>query len=797
MQPVRHPYEAQKCAVLIRGQEMTKKFRNCGAAISLAVTCVAPAKAWADATKTVDIASQDMVDAIAELGEQGDVQIIGADELLNGKKSVAVKGSMTTKQALTRLLGDASLHVVELSEDTLVISTPDQLNFVSQNADDQPFDLGTILIQGERVERDVFDTTTSVRVYSGDEIEENPQNNDFERVIAETGNVSVIGNSNQTPFIRGQSSAGPTTGAGAALSGQLPRANITVDGRVLTFNELAYSPTSVWDVEAIEVFRGPQTTSQGANSIAGAFNIRTRDPVFEQEAAARFIYGSRDFVQGSVAVNTPLSESVAVRFAYDYQRQDGYINFPAGIPEGSEARSTEQETIRLKLLWEPVNLPQLSSKLTYSYTDFSRPQTQNVVAPFDELNSNNTNGFPSAFVGRTSTLIHDLNYDLGGGFSVFNRLEFSNGNSARVTGNPNEADVPIDTDGWSNELILDYAPDGGALSGIFGIYVQHTEDRSPSGSNIQFDDTKDGLGIFGEATYRFANGFDVTGGLRYQRNDQDRFVDAAFPPVTLDYDGSFDAWLPKFTVGYEPNDDLRYSFQVSRGFNPGGIGGSILGIFGIIPLPDPFFEFQEETVTNYELAMRGRFLDGRLFVAANLFYSDFDDYQFTIPTLLPGGFVDSIVSNAEGVETYGLEIEAQYEATNQLRLIGSLGLLHTEVTEFSGSAEDIVGNELPVAPPVTLSLGLDYDVTDRITIGGQVRYSAGYYSDIQNTEAAQIDDFTLVDLRASYRLNDQAELFGYVNNVFDVVEPVQLFTGGDVGVTTEPLEVGFGVRATF
>ncbi|MEM6311836.1 MAG: TonB-dependent receptor [Pseudomonadota bacterium] len=758
-------------------------------AVTTSLVALLPASVHSKESQSIDVPPQALADALVELSEETGINVFASQRVTEGVVTRGAKGPLTTEQALDNLLVGTRLRFEPVD---------DGFAIVSQNANDAEFlDLGTIVLTGERVERDVFSTTSSVRAYDGEELEENVQNSDLERVIEGAANVTTLGVSNNTPVIRGQLSGGPVGGAGAALSGQLPRATLTIDGRPGTFEELAYSPTSIWDVDTVEVFRGPQTTSQGANSIAGAFNIRTRDPIFEQEFAARAEVASRGGHVLSFMANTPLSDSVAIRFAIDQQSQDGFINFPAGNLN-PDAESRAQLTARFKVLWEPVDIPELSTKLTVTFTDFVTPQTQNVVEPFNLFISNaGPSPFPSAFVGDSLSFTHDIDYDLGGGFKIRNQLTYSMFESSRTTGDPTQTDLTVEGETLVNELTLAYDPENGPLSGIFGIYVNQSEASTPSG--IIFNDEKFGYGVYTEATYRFSNGFDATASVRYQENSQDRFVNAAFPPVNLNFSGTFDAWLPKFGIGYEPYEDLRVSFQASRGFNPGGIGGSFLGILGILPIANPFFEFEDETVWNYELAMRGRFLDGRLFIASNAFFSDFNDYQFSVPTLLTGGFVDSIISNAERVETYGLEIEADYLATDRLRLNAALGFLRTEVKRFSAAAVPIVGNQLPFAPEVTAALGFDYDYTDRFTLGGQIRYTDGYYSDIANSPSGRVSAYTLLDLRASYQMTDTALAYLYVNNVFDTITPVSLFPGPvpRTGVTTAPREIGFGVRANW
>ncbi|MFD2441808.1 TonB-dependent receptor domain-containing protein [Paracoccus kondratievae] len=101
-----------------------------------------------------------------------------------------------------------------------------------------------------------------------------------------------------------------------------------------------------------------------------------------------------------------------------------------------------------------------------------------------------------------------------------------------------------------------------------------------------------------------------------------------------------------------------------------------------------------------------------------------------------------------------------------------------------------------------LTLGASWDATDRLNLGGQLRYVDGYYSNTANTPAFEVDGYTLVDLNASWRINDKVELYGYVNNLFDERTPTLLEAArGNTVFTqasmTSPRMVGIGIRGTF
>lgn len=794
---------------------MTKSNLLIASALASTLGIFVPDMTVAQTTKQIDIEAQSLRGAIAELTRETGLAVGAPAHLIEGLETAGVSGEMTPEQALSRLLQGTSLSYSSYNDNGFVVTRQLQFNdVVSQNAfNEEPFDLGTLVVTGERVERDVFSTASSVEVFSGEAIESNPQDNDLESVFENAANVTTF-SGNTAPHIRGIDSAGAIAGGGlGTFVGSNPRATITVDGRNLSPNETIYGTTSVFDTEAVEVFRGPQTTSQGANAIAGAINVRTRDPIFEFEAAGRAELATDNGRALSFMLNTPVSESVALRFVYDFEEQDTYFDYvPApGIVLSDvleeRARHVQQQNARLKILFEPKSLPQLSTQLTLSYSDFAGSQNQFVSVPLDELQTEvSAFGTPS-FIGETRGFVHDIEYDFLNGFVLRNRFQYSKAESTRSSLPGAADDFDQDITDRSNEIILEFAPDGRPISGIAGLYYRKTDDDAfLTGAILQGDRT--GYGVFGEITYDFQNGFDVTGGLRYQKDEATRVAGFTGLPPIVDFDDSYDAFLPKFSIGYQPTDNTRYALQVSRGYNPGGVG---------VILTDPFappYDYDEETVTSIELSVRHRSTDGRFFVAANLFYNDYEDYQLFVSKLLPAPVPPLFSSqagqlfNIDNLQTYGLEVTAQYQARDDLSLFGSLGLLNTdvgnlgaEIAAFTGSTTNN-GNELPLAPNITLNIGTDYQVNDRLSIGGRVNYTGSYFSDITNDASTEAGDYVTVDFRTAYQLSETTELYGYVSNVFDSRGEISLSRNVTTGVlfggsVIEPREIGFGIRATF
>ena len=138
----------------------------------------------------------------------------------------------------------------------------------------KPLDADEIIVTGERVRRSVRDTPSSVAVIDQSDMEANGADR-VDQLLALVPNVQ-LGNGSQGPAIRGMDSTGPLSALPAFLGGNRPRPALIVDGRPVTDNELVFGTFPGWDLNRIEVFRSPQTTTQGQNSIAGAIFVNSK-----------------------------------------------------------------------------------------------------------------------------------------------------------------------------------------------------------------------------------------------------------------------------------------------------------------------------------------------------------------------------------------------------------------------------------------------------------------------------------------------------------------------------------------
>lgn len=658
--------------------------------------------------------------------------------------------------------------------------------------------LGTIVLQGEKVLRDLMKTASSVSVATGEDIEAKAGKDEIRTVIAVIAGMAnvVYADNVSTPIIRGQNSEGPHTGANAFFAGAVPRATINLDGHYLSYNEFYFGATSAWDLDTVEVYRGPQTTSQGANAITGAIVVNTKDPSFTPEGAWRLEGGDYGQRRASIMWSGPIAKDLAVRVALDYSGRDTFIDYIGTTFRQNEiGQDFSALNARLKLLWVPSDIDGLEVKLTWSHTDSTRPSAEGASPVYADLNS--ITMYMPGWGQITDTAVLDVTYDTGSGIVLSNKLQFTTSDVDRRLGVATAGDADVQQDNWSNEAKLAFGTAEDPLSGFVGLYAAYTDqdEMLNQGGISTFHDQKHNLGVYGELSWRIDEQWTLTGGLRYQRDHITRVGDVSplFASSDLDYDRTFEEVLPKIVLAYAPSDDLTLGAMVSRGYNPGGVSLDFTS-------SRAWDRFEAETVWNYELFARAELLDDRLALTGNLFYMDYENAQYSISQVV-GGVTHLFTSNAEAAESYGLELGADYSATDALTLRGSLGLLHTEFTRFDNMPA-FEGNEFARAPGKMLSLGASWDVNGRLNLGGQIRYVDGYYSNTANTPAYAIDGYTLVDVTATYKLNDSLELYGYVNNLFDERTPVLLEPArGDVvfiqGSMTSPRMVGIGLRGTF
>jgi len=749
------------------------------------------AEAGRGAVRTYDIPAQSLAGALTQFGVQSGLQVTVDGALLAGLTTRAVRGALTPDHALAALLAGTGMSWRFSGPATVLVErgaapapAPAPAPTAAAPAAGAAIVLAPVTVTGERMQRSLMETASSVAVVEAATLDTRPDLAGTNSLTEGVPNIVTLEPSNYAPTIRGIDGTGPSMGAYAFFAGVRPRLTVQVDGRPTSFNEMVFGDVPLWDVEQVEMFRGPQSTVQGRNSIAGAIVVKTKDPTYTPEGKVRAIIGNHNSRQVSGMLSGPVVEDqVAVRLAVDHATSESDLAFAgyAGMNHPDEYRST---TLRAKLLLEPKKLDGFRNLLTVTHTDYQGPQAEYVKRPFGSETPQSVN--VATFNPRTTSGILETTLDIRDGLTLENRLAVTDfdvrRHSSGATGN-----VWIDGNEGMVEPHLNFTGIDGRLRGFGGYYGLRSRQKEYidlQGGHNYHDETTTNA-VFGESTLALTDRVDLTTGGRLEHENRRRVGGRS--RYAVDFDETYAVFLPKLGAAWHVTDHVTTGAMVSRGFNGGGAG---------VTFSAPFvsYAYQPEYAWNYEVYARSELLGGALRLNGNLFLSDYKNLQ--LPLRLSAN--SSVVRNAEAARTYGAEADARWLATDQIELFGALGLLQTEVLRYAGS--DYEGNQLPHAPALTASAGVTLRPLDGLELGADLRYSEAYYSDITNTPRGRVDPYWVVNLHAGYEIGP-SRLFAYARNLFDTETPIDIFTGATAGADYASMlkarSFGAGVEVSF
>lgn len=435
---------------------------------------------------------------------------------------------------------------------------------------------GEIIVTGEKTTRSLQETTASVAVTTDTRLgQENILT--IQEVYQRTANVSeTYGASGFS--IRGIDQRGVSGGGDAAT------ATVFVDGAPVPQDVLSNGPTDMWDVSQVEIFRGPQSTIQGLNALAGAVHIRTQDPTFDWDLKARALISSFDTTQFAIAGGGPLIPGeLAFRISGEKRDSDGIIrNITRDAPENP----VDSTSIRAKLLWAPASLPGFEARLNYHHFEGQGGYVYAYVdRSVDDYFNDRTNpsDYPNSSDVTNDQFTLDLRYDLGGGLSLSALSTYTETDFTRkYDGDFSPAsqaysDIAGGADTFTQELRLNY--DGDRLSGLAGLFY-YNRDQYRRSHQVTLVPTP------GPTIANL-----LTGALGAETAAQvAALYTAALPNIPVEYDSDFPTQVETMAVFADARYRLTDRFSLLGGFRydreRNKIGGEAIATF-VGTLPDP------------------------------------------------------------------------------------------------------------------------------------------------------------------------------------------------------------------
>ncbi|MEM7098369.1 MAG: TonB-dependent receptor [Pseudomonadota bacterium] len=771
------------------------------------VLCLSSAVALAQPSDTYDfeLQAQPLVNALQTFSRITQKQVAAAGATISETTSNAVSGRFSANQALTQMVAGTGLEVVIINGSDFALRASDVGPAVEVSSN--PPAIEELVVLGTKRGLSLQDTQTSVALVTADDIDEQVLLN-IQDILIRTPNVGLGRNNTLNDLvIRGVTLEGFSGGTGTA--------SVYVDGSPNSF-DANQGANNLWDVSQVEILRGPQSTVQGRNALAGALIINTADPEYEWGGAARVMAGNEEQEQYSAMLTGPIIDGqVAFRLALDKREKDFDV---INQITGSSTRFEEAENFRAKLLIEPDAIPELRVELIAQVADTQFGEFGSVSAPgtvddpsfasFDPF-GDETFGFTDR--GEDNNVKRytiDVRYDLNDHWTLYALAthEDIQRNTDFGTGD-NTSPGEIYT--FEFRAAFDY----GRLSGWIGGYYFEDE-NSDDGSfgfpvsllpfpttapdavlNLTFSSTTktENQAIFADLTYELDEKWSINFGARYDEEDfnnsgQQGGVTSSDPtcavaafvpgvgglpctfllPVTAEppNSASFDAFLPRLSVIRQLDEQQSVSFTIARGYRAGG--SYLFAPAGQVPVTR---SYDPEFVTNYEFAYRSQWPDQGLTFNANVYYTDWTDQQVSIPDPNNAFFGAEIVNAGEST-LYGLEAELRADVSANLRGFLSLGILSAEFDNFpfapgTGTEfENLKGNDFTNSPEVTAAVGFTYGAERGIFGGITVSYTDDSFSDLTNLDINQSDSFVLVNARVGYRW-DNFEIAAIANNVFD------------------------------
>ncbi len=290
------------------------------------------------------------------------------------------------------------------------VATQDRATTPEAQAVDRTENADEIIVTGEKANRTLQDTPASVAVTTNATITDQNLISAYD-ILERTPNLAV--NGSKTSFsIRGIDAFNVSGSGDGAL------ASVYLDGAVLPRTALAAGPLDLYDIAQVEVFRGPQSTVQGRNALAGAVIIRTTDPSYEWSGRARALMTDQDGQRrAGAAIGGPIVDGqIAFRIAGEIARSDGLVY---NVTTHRDGDARESETLRGKLLLTPDALPGLRIVATYLHDRHQRgTYYTELSAPYSLDDRIATEDFADTLRVKSDIATLEAGYDLGDGFDL-------------------------------------------------------------------------------------------------------------------------------------------------------------------------------------------------------------------------------------------------------------------------------------------------------------------------------------------------------------------------------------------
>lgn len=594
-------------------------------------------------------------------------------------------------------------------------------------------------------------------------------------------------------------------GIGQVRNGEAPVA-IVVDGVQLNSPDMIKQ--ALFDVEQIEILKGPQGALYGRNAIGGAINITTKQPGNELEGRFGVEYSNGDDRQISGAVGGAIiPDKLRFRIAADYRKFDGVLH---NVTLDRKVDFAEDLNLRGRLILLPSDRLTIDVRGTHARLDggaswyipvpdhdannTSQPIVADVLGhsgrDFDEVSLKVDYEFEPFTLTSTTAwsktdldLDEDLDWTPAAVFGVYQERKLSTTTQEVRLTSPSSQALRWTAGGYfldgtrKVDSIFLISPDFTAsqlpLTDYFPLPIARTSEDMRAWA------------AYGQINYDALPGLELTAALRY---DHDRRIQADRLGVNPRQRETFSAWQPKFSVNYKMSPDSSVYLTLAKGFRSGGFNAPT-GAFPLVVKP--------EVTKGIELGSKNLFMGRRL--TANLagFYTRFENQQIFILKVSNQGLV-----NVAKSDIWGLELETSYRASRAFSAGASLGVIDAKIKDYDGSAL-YRDNHLPLTYGWSYTLWAQANLfVGETKLSARADYSGkgGNYWHVDNLDKQ--DQVHVVNARLSATMG-RFEAAIYARNLFNEKYTEEFFSkafsgaGSDIRYPSSPRRYGVSMTYSF
>lgn len=542
--------------------------------------------------------------------------------------------------------------------------------------------------------------------------------------------------------------------------------------------------SSMYDLQQVEVLRGPQGTRYGANALAGLIYLKSNDPTDVFEHGAEVSVGDDALTTFSGFSSGPLTDSgkLLYRVSLQQHNQNGYQdNLYLGL---DDTNARDEFTGRAKLRWYATD--DLEIDLTLLHANYDNGYD---VWTLDNNGFDTLTDAPGVDKQRTTGTSLKFTYTGAEKFELVSLSSYASSQTHHnydgdwanpdywggldCGGEPCENVYNWDKEGERNTLSQEFrlsSTEAGRifngstdwLLGLYGMQLNEDNETFDTYSQLSAEYSADNYAAFGQLDADLGDNYSLSFGLRVERRNsdyKDSDGDQFNPGETM--------WGGHIALSKTLNDDHETYIRVARGYKAGGFNMSLSE-----ELADKK-EYDTETLYNYEIGLKSLWLNGDANTNFSLFYMDRRDQQVAASqqSTVPGqeGNFILFTENAGSSHNYGAELDGNWYATDNLTLYASLGWLQTAYGDYSyqdknGGSVDLSGRELAHSPQFNYSAGATYRTDSgwfaNLTGSGKSDF---YYSDSNESKS---EAYIIFNARVGYE-TEIWSVYLWGRNLFD------------------------------